>query len=166
MELYFFRHGIAVDREDPSVDDDRERPLTRDGIRKTYSACEGLARMELKFDQILTSPWLRAVQTARILAEVLEMSDHIEEMAELAGDRSVNDLVAGLARYKTLERVVLVGHQPLLGAGISYLLTGKTTMEVDLKKSGVCAIELNRIPPTSGGTLRWMLTPRQLRMMR
>jgi phosphohistidine phosphatase len=117
MELYFFRHGIAVDREDPSVDDDRERPLTRDGIRKTYSACEGLARMELKFDQILTSPWLRAVQTARILAEVLEMSDHIEEMAELAGDRSVNDLVAGLARYKTLERVVLVGHQPLLGRG-------------------------------------------------
>jgi phosphohistidine phosphatase len=166
MELYFFRHGIAVDRDDPSVADDRDRPLTREGIRKTYSACEGLSRMELKFDRILTSPWLRALQTARILGEVLGLSDAIEEMAELAGDRSVVDLITGLSRYKTAERVVLVGHQPLLGASIAYLLTGKTTMQVDLKKSGACAIEVKRISPTSGGTLQWMLTARQLRMIR
>jgi len=71
FELYFFRHGIALDKEDPSVTTDAARPLTEDGIRKTRAAAEGLKRMEIPFDRILTSPWLRAIQTASILAEVL-----------------------------------------------------------------------------------------------
>ncbi|HZI50406.1 MAG TPA: histidine phosphatase family protein, partial [Terriglobia bacterium] len=64
FELCFFRHGIAVDREDPSVTSDSERPLTEDGSRKTRAAAEGLNRMDVGFDRILTSPWLRASQTA------------------------------------------------------------------------------------------------------
>ena len=60
FELCFFRHGIAVDREDPSVTSDTDRPLTEEGTRKTRAAAEGLKRMDLDFDLILTSPWLRA----------------------------------------------------------------------------------------------------------
>ncbi len=60
IEICFFRHGIAVDREDPSVTSDAARPLTDEGIRKTRLAAEGLKRMDFGFDKILTSPWLRA----------------------------------------------------------------------------------------------------------
>lgn len=165
MELYFFRHGIAVDRADPNVTSDRDRPLTPDGMKKTHAAAEGLARMDIPFDKILTSPWIRALQTARILAEVLGMSDRVEELEELSGDRSVDDLLAGLTRHRAAQHLLLVGHQPLLGAGIAFLLTGGTGMEVDLKKSGACAIEVDRLTSKSGA-MRWMLTPKQLRMMR
>ena len=73
IEICFFRHGIAVDREDPSVTSDAARPLTDEGIRKTRLAAEGLKRMDIAFDRILTSPWLRAAQTASILSEVLSL---------------------------------------------------------------------------------------------
>src|SRR5262245_25003779 len=98
FELYFFRHGIALDREDPSVTDDALRPLTEDGLRKTRSAAEGLKRMEIAFDRIFTSPWLRAVQTASILSEVLYLSP-ATELPELAGDRTPAELVNALAKH-------------------------------------------------------------------
>ena len=66
IELVFFRHGIAEDTLP-----DRSRPLTEEGIRKTRAAAEGLKKMEISFDRIFTSPWLRASQTAAILSELL-----------------------------------------------------------------------------------------------
>src|SRR5437867_11807016 len=99
MELYFFRHGIAVDRDDPAAPADEDRPLTDDGQRKTRSAAKGLERLELGLDRILTSPWLRAVETADIAAEVLGMET--EEMPELAGNRSVDELLTALAKQRS-----------------------------------------------------------------
>src|SRR4030095_3565849 len=110
VELYFFRHGIAVDREDPSVTNDAVRPLTDDGIRKTRSAAEGLKRMEIAFDRLLTSPWLRAIQTASILSEVLYLSP-AQEIPELAGDKTPDDLLATLAKHHG-KRTLLRAHEP------------------------------------------------------
>jgi len=56
FEICFFRHGIALDREDPRVTSDAQRPLTEEGIRKTREAAEGLKRMDAGFEKILTSP--------------------------------------------------------------------------------------------------------------
>src|SRR5687767_11398564 len=136
MEICFFRHGIALDRADPKVGTDRDRPLTAEGIRKTHAAADGLARLYTAFDLILSSPWLRAIQTARIVAEVLGVSELVEEMDELAGDRSVEEVLQGVARHASSKRLMLVGHQPLLGDCVAALLTGGIGMQVDLKKSG------------------------------
>ena len=95
IEICFFRHGIALDREDPGVTSDAARPLTDEGMRKTRAAAEGLKRMDAGFDRILTSPWLRASQTAAILSEVLSLAAP-EEMAELAGDRNPPELLEAL----------------------------------------------------------------------
>src|SRR5687767_1112067 len=96
FELCFFRHGIAVDREDPSITSDAERPLTEEGTRKTQAAAEGMKRMDAAFDKILTSPWLRASQTAAILSEVLGLPAP-EIMVELEGDRAAQELIDALA---------------------------------------------------------------------
>ena len=162
IELYFFRHGIAVDREDPTVTSDADRPLTDEGRRKTRSAAKGLERLELGIDRIFTSPWLRAVETAEIVADVLGMDR--AELPELAGNRSVDELLGALSRQRD-ERVLLVGHEPLLGNTVGRLLCSGADFRIDLKKSGVCAVQLDALPPRGPATLLWLLTSRQLRMM-
>jgi phosphohistidine phosphatase len=159
FEICFFRHGIALDREDPGVTSDAERPLTEDGIRKTRTAAEGLKRMDAGFEKILTSPWLRASQTAAILSEVLLLPAP-EEMTELEGDRTPEDLVAALPQ-RLGKRTLLVGHEPLLSATAVHILGGDWAL--DLKKSGACTLFVDALPPRKAATLMWHLTSRQLR---
>ena len=159
LELCFFRHGIAVEKEDPGVTSDAERPLTEEGARKTREAAEGLKRLDAGYDRILTSPWLRARQTAVIVAEVLALPTPLE-LPELAGDRTPEELVNALVHQHS-RRTVLVGHEPLLSATIVHLLGVEWRLE--LKKSGACAIELDSLPPRKPATLLWHLTSRQLR---
>jgi phosphohistidine phosphatase len=161
FEICFFRHGIALDREDPGVKSDAERPLTEEGIRKTYTAAEGLKRMDAGFEKILTSPWLRASQTASILSEVLGLPSP-EEMAELEGDRTPEELVGALPP-RLARRTVLVGHEPLLSATVVHILGGDWALE--LKKSGACTLYVDTLPPRNLATLMWHLTSRQLRWM-
>lgn len=163
MELYFFRHGIAADKEDPAYPDDRDRPLTEEGVRKTREAANGLKRLDIAFDRILTSPWVRAAQTAEILASALKLT-RIENLPELAGDRSADELIAALGDHRE-SRLLLVGHEPLLSQTITRLLCPKETFSVDLKKGGAAAIEIDSLPPKRAGTFLWLLTAKQLRFI-
>ena len=158
MQLCFFRHGIAVDREDPAYAD-QDRPLTPKGEEKTRDAARGLARMQIPFEVALTSPWLRAKQTATIVTQVLGLPA-AQELAELAGDRSPEDLLAALAPYRG-QNILLFGHEPLLSETAVTVLGGGWTL--DLKKSGACAIEVDTLPPRKLAKLLWHLTSRQLR---
>src|SRR5450759_1558890 len=74
MHLYLVRHGIAMGREDPNCPPDTERPLTPKGMKRTQAAALGLRAMKIKPDAVLTSPWLRAVQTAEIFCEAIGFS--------------------------------------------------------------------------------------------
>ena len=161
LELCFFRHGIAVEKDDPSVSSDAERPLTAEGARKTRAAAAGLNRLGAGYEKIFTSPWLRAKQTAAILAQVLELPAP-QELPELAGDQSSAALIDALAHHHA-RRTLLVGHEPLLTATVVHVLGGEWAM--DLKKSGACAIEVDALPPRKPATLLWHLTARQLRLL-
>jgi len=156
IEIVFFRHGIAADTVP-----DRNRNLTEEGIRKTYSAAEGLKKMEIPFDRIFTSPWLRAVQTAAILSEVLMLAKP-EEMPELAGDHTAGELLEALRKSQG-NCFLLVGHQPLLGDAVSALLGAEGRCEIDLKKSGACFVHVDALPPKKPAFLKWLMTSRQLR---
>ena len=68
MILYLVRHGIAVDRTDPKSPPEPERPLTARGVQKTRSAALGLRALGAKPDVLITSPYVRAAQTAEIFA--------------------------------------------------------------------------------------------------
>lgn len=165
MKVYILRHGEALSKGDPAVSSDAERPLVDEGIRRSRQALEGFAKLGISVNAIFTSPWLRAKQTAAIAADVLDMNQRLFELDELAGDRAIEAVMNALTKYSHQD-VMLVGHNPQLSELAAYLLSLSTSMQVDLKKSGICAIEVERIPPKNPGTLLWMMTPKQLRALR
>ena len=155
---------MAADKGDPAYPNDRDRPLTEEGIKKTREAAEGLKRLQINFDKILTSPWVRAIQTAQIAAEVLEMTARLENLPELEGNRSVDELVKAIGDRRA-ARLLLVGHEPLLGRTMAHLLRPGQALDIDLKKSGAGAVEVQSLPPRDPGTLLWLMTAKQLRML-
>ena len=114
MNLYLMRHGIALTRDDPSVAHDAERPLTGKGMKRMRKAAKGLRELDIPFDSILTSPLVRARQTADIVASALGMESKLEEISGLAPESTVEHLMFGLTRYQDRQHVLMVGHEPLL----------------------------------------------------
>ena len=166
MNLYFMRHGIAVARDDTGIpSDDHERALTPKGIKRIQKAAKGLVSLSLSFDKILSSPFDRARQTAKIIAEALHMEDRLEEIQELCPDQSVQNLLSGLAAYSGKKNILLIGHEPLLSRTVSFLLSGNAGAEVRLKKGGLCCLEVDGLPPKGSAVLNWALTPKQLRLL-
>jgi phosphohistidine phosphatase len=160
--LYLMRHGIAAEPS-PGVAD-ADRALTDEGVRKTARVAEGLQALEVQPDAILSSPRRRAQETARLVADVLAPQREIELRPVLAGGVAVEEIAAGLRPPRGRHQLLLVGHQPDLGALASYLLTGSAHLSpLPFKKAGVAAIEVDRLPPHGRGVLHWFLTPNQLR---
>jgi phosphohistidine phosphatase len=166
MNLYFMRHGIAVDRaESGQRSADRNRQLTPKGIKRINKAAKGLVALSLSFDRILTSPFERARQTAKIVAQTLEIADRLEEIPQLGADQSIQELLSGLAGYATDKEILLVGHEPLLSKTVSFLLAGTVGAEIRLKKGGLCCLEVDGVPAKKRAVLHWALTPKQLRLL-
>jgi phosphohistidine phosphatase len=161
------RHAIAVAGDEPGVETDGERPLSARGIKRMRKAARGLKRLEITFDALLTSPLLRARQTADIVAQAIGLNDRVEEISGLAPESSVDNLIFGLARFRGREHVLLVGHEPLLSQMMTFLLTGKKneSSNIPLKKGALCRIEVDGLPPDKPGTLHWLLAPKQLRLL-
>lgn len=166
MDLYFMRHGIASPQGTPGIKSDRERPLTQKGTKRMRKAAKGLSSLGIRFDSILTSPFLRARQTAQLVAEIMNMEERLEEVQQLAPEGSVPDLLSSLTSYRAKKHILLVGHEPLLSETLSWLLAeGKKNMRIGLKKGGLCCIEVDDLPPKKAALLHWMLTPKQLRRL-
>jgi len=130
-----------------------------------HKAANGLVTLSLSFDRILTSPLERARQTAKIVAQTLQLDNQIAEIEQLCPDQSVKDLISGLVAYSGAKKILLVGHEPLLSSTVSYLLSGKAGAEIQLKKGGLCCLEVDGIPPQKSAVLHWSLTPKQLRLL-
>ena len=146
MELYLFRHGIAVDRSLGMPDS--ERPLTPKGERKTRLVAQHLWQMDLSFEAIATSPYLRAKQTADILYSE-KLGDRPITLPELKPDGSFQAGVKWLKtwqkKYSTKTCLILVGHQPNLGHWAEQLLWGKIGDRLILKKAGLIGIHLDSL---------------------
>jgi phosphohistidine phosphatase len=136
--IWLLRHGDAADGSP-----DAERPLTEKGERQARNAGRALKRLGVKFDACLTSPKVRARETARIACEELGV-EWSEEAALQGGPFDPNEVAAGL------EEVLLVGHDPDFSMAV-HTLTGA---QVRMKKGGLAA--------TSKGELIVMLRPHEL----
>ena len=166
MNLYLMRHGIAATVEQSGIDSDNERPLTPKGIKRMRRAAEGLRRLKLPVDAVVTSPLLRARQTAEIVAEAFGLEGHLEEIPELAPQHSVDRLISAVTRFSDKKHLLLVGHNPLLSQAFSFLIAdNEIALTIELKKGGLCRIEIDSLPPPSPATLHWVLTPKQLRLL-
>ena len=163
MSLYLVRHGVAIDREDPDCPAETERFLTPKGIKKTRDVALGVAELGVKADAMLTSPWLRSVQTAEIFAEVLGYaSKKIVRTNALKGTSTPIDLFRELAKLKA-KVVMCFGHEPHLHMVIGQLVhTGVQITE--LKKAGVALLQLERISPPQGQLIA-LYPPKTLRLL-
>ncbi len=152
MLVYLIRHGIAVDREAPDCPPDAQRPLTPKGIKKTYAAAQGLRALEVKPNSVLTSPWLRALQTAEIFCEVLNFpSKKIIQTDSLKATSAPAELVRELHSMKA-KVVLCFGHEPHLHLVISHVL--HTSAQItELKKAGLALLELDRAASAQGQLL-------------
>jgi phosphohistidine phosphatase len=162
MHLYIVRHGIAVDREDPKCPPDPERYLTEEGVEKTKQVAKGVAALAASADLLLTSPYVRATQTAEIFAAALDYAKQKIRRTDLllpGADPSL--LFRELAKDKQSSSVFLFGHAPQLDDIIATALGSKRHI-TSLKKAGVALIELKRISPPIGMVI-WLATPKLLR---
>jgi len=162
MKLYVVRHGIAVDRADPSLKSDGERWLTEEGKRRTRQVAEGLKALGVEVDAVITSPLVRARETAEIMADVLGVKKPIETDA-LAPGVNLNALFRLYDELDQPDSVMIVGHEPDLSEIVSTLVWGDDRGDLDFKKAGVALLEIDRLPIEEGGVaLRWFIPPKVL----
>jgi len=166
MELYLLRHGIATERGIPGHEIDSTRPLTPEGLRKTQRAAEGMRALGLDFGRILSSPHVRARQTAEIVAGVFGIEERLELNDNLAPGGNRWELMEGLNNGpESPQSVLLVGHEPEMSELASMLLSGATDLPIEMKKAGLCKLSLDKPQYGRCASLCWLLTPRQLAMM-
>jgi len=157
MKCYFLRHGIAVDPH-AWIGSDGDRPLTREGCDRMEREAKAIADLSLDIDCVVTSPLLRAKQTAEILAKRLGMHGAIVEDPRLAEGFNHDRLGAILCAHPGSEAIVLVGHEPTMSLTIGRAVGGAS---LELKKAALAGIEIeNR--SRANGTLLCLIPPKVL----
>lgn len=171
IEIYILRHGIAAELGEGGILKDADRPLTLEGRAKLKQAALGMKAAGLKFNVIFASPLLRARQTAEVVADALDLQHRVKILDALApgaqfaqGEGGHAEIFLELGAYQ-FDRALLVGHMPDLSELASYLMAGNRNLNIEFKKGTLCCVEVSSLPPRGPGLLRWMLTPKQLRLM-
>jgi phosphohistidine phosphatase len=157
--VYLVRHGIAEERG-PGWPDDTLRPLTERGRRRFSRAAAGFTRLEGVPDRILTSPLVRAQQTAELLSHAADAAP-VETVDALSPGQRPAAILAKLRRLR-VDRVALVGHEPDLGDLAAQLLGASRPLP--FKKGGICRIDVEW-QGEAEGTLVWFLSPAVLRRL-
>jgi phosphohistidine phosphatase len=166
MNLYLLRHGIAVDPSAPDFANDAERPLTPKGRRRLRQIAEAMGALKISFDLILSSPYVRARQTAEIVTKALKRKKKLKFTEELTPGGNPRSVIQQLNDLRPRPKnVLLVGHEPYLSKLIALLTAGNTSMEIDLKKGSLCKLETESLRYARCATLVCLLAPRHLALM-
>jgi phosphohistidine phosphatase len=156
--LYLVRHGRAAERGD-EWPDDTKRPLTPQGIDRFREVVRGLSILGITIDVVLTSPLVRARQTADLLAAGLRPHPSVDVTSVLAPGTAISDVIAALAKPGKAKSIACVGHEPDLGALAARLIGARRPLP--FKKGGICRIEMAE--SRTAGELVWFAPPRLLR---
>jgi phosphohistidine phosphatase len=160
--IYLVRHGVAAELG-PEFPNDDDRPLTSDGTERMRVQAAGLRELRVQPDRILTSPLVRAAQTAEILAAGLACTAPLVTVDALRPGGRYDALLAALGRLGNDRSVILVGHMPSIGEIAARLVGAKEPLA--FKKGATCCIQTNGLPPTGAGQMVWFLPPRALRAL-
>jgi phosphohistidine phosphatase len=165
VDLYIVRHAIAVERGDPAFPDDDDRPLTPEGIHKFRLAARGLSELGMKLDRIVTSPLVRARQTAEILKEVAAKRAELDTAKELRAETPFERTLEAVNRYRN-DSIAVVGHEPHLSGFTSFLLVGGGELAaIEFKKGAVARLVFPDRPAAGTATLEWLIQPGALRLL-
>ena len=160
MNLYIIRHAIAVDEATSDYASDSERPLTDKGRKKMRQIAKALRSLGVEFDLILSSPYIRACETAEILADVFKMKSKIVFSDYLIPEGNPELLIGEINEKYTVDSLAIVGHEPYLSALIGWLIADTSKIEINLKKGGVCHLSADDLHHNDHrATLEWLLPP-------
>jgi len=162
-EIYVIRHGVAEERGE-AWPDDTKRPLTPEGISRLRKVARGLINLGVSFEVVLTSPLVRAKQTADAIAGAFDARPPIVTIDSLSPGSSYASLLLDLEKQSRRSRIALVGHEPGLGEFAARLAGSRHPFE--FKKGAVCRVDIETLPPAGSGALRWFLTPKILRAIK
>lgn len=157
MILYFIRHGLAGDRETWSQDDSL-RPLTGQGKKQMELEAQAIAEMGVDFDLIITSPLVRAYQTAEIVARKLDRMQKLVQDDRLAPGFNPYRLAEILRAQPDAEQVLLVGHEPDFSLTLSAVIGGGSLV---FKKGALARVDMTSLNPLRG-ELVWLIPPKAL----
>jgi phosphohistidine phosphatase len=156
MRLYLLRHGIA---EDGIGMPDAQRQLTQEGRKKLRKVLERARDAGIRPDFILSSPYVRAKQTAQIAVEELRYEGELIETGELTPYANPHKTWEELREYRQAGEVIVVGHNPHM-SDMACLLAGARSGAFEMKKSGLACFDLISTGPEPRATLNWLMTPR------
>lgn len=158
MKLYLLRHATASDMA-PS---DAARELTREGEEEAQIAGAALAELGVTPSHVLSSPLVRARQTAEIAAKALKVQRGVESVDELANGTPTQTLLRALKSYSSEDEILLVGHMPSLSEHLAALIGSKNPQGLPLGKACVACVDLDELRP-GRGQIRWLLRQKNLR---
>jgi phosphohistidine phosphatase len=159
MNLYIIRHAIAVDAATSDYEDS-QRPLTDKGRKKMRQIAKSLRNLSVQFDLILSSPYVRARETAEILANIFKIQDKVVFSDNLIPLQRPELLISEINEKHSVDSLALVGHEPHLSTLIGLLVSENSKIEITLKKGGVCYLTADNLHHHDHpATLEWLLTP-------
>jgi phosphohistidine phosphatase len=160
MNIYIIRHAIAVAEGTPDYESDSERPLTDKGRKKMRQIAKGLRNLGVEFDLILSSPYVRARETAEILADVFKAKKKMVFSDNLIPLGNPELLIGELNEKYSVDSMAIVGHEPHLSTLVGLLAAENNKIDITLKKGGVCYLTADDLHhPEHRATLEWLLTP-------
>ena len=157
MEIYILRHGIA--EEGHAGMKDADRALTGEGAKKLQAVLRRARAVDVEPRMIVTSPYRRARETAQIATEVLRGGGSLVESLALTPECSPEGVWDEIRVHKSVEQLMIVGHEPLLSAVYAYLL-GAPSVQIDVKKGSLGRIDVDRLSAQPRGVLRWLIYPK------
>jgi len=158
MKLYLVRHAIAEDLT--NQEDDSLRPLTEKGREKMKRIAQALEELGVQPDLIVSSPYVRASQTASILAKELNYKEEMAYSDFLVPMAEPDDMIGEINEKFSVDELMLVGHEPNLSSLASVLLAGSPDLSINFKKGGVCCLSVDDLHYDRKATLEWLVTPK------
>lgn len=161
-EIYLVRHAIAAERG-PEWPDDDKRPLTERGMHRFKEEVAGLRWLDVTVDEIISSPLVRAKQTADLLAAGLAGKPVVRTLKALEPGHSPATVMSQVARLARRSRIALVGHEPGLGE-LTALILG-ASRPLPFRKGGICRVDMESLTSKRAGSMIWFVTPKILRAL-
>ncbi len=154
------RHGEAGNRQ-KMIAADTKRALTAVGREEIAEVAKGMSRLKINLDKILTSPLVRARETADIVAKNQKTAT-VEEWGELKPEGSRKEFYERLSKLRSDSTVLVVGHEPYLSTMILEIM-GSPSGHLMLKKGGLARLQVSAFAPKIRGELRWLLSPKLIK---
>lgn len=160
MNLIILRHSNAEDPDEKKYPDDSLRPLTKKGIKRIHQVAKYMRKLKFKVDYILSSPAIRAFDTARVVRKEFQLDkERLLTTQSLLTEANPGPVIAEIAKITDCENLLIVGHEPFLSTLVSHLICGNPMSSFQLKKSGFCYLTVESLNEDPKATLMMLFDP-------